>query len=153
MEIRGTEYQREMDRLAVNLSEAERFPVVALMAGYEAQRPGLPLDPNFWNATLNVNLPIFDGFASRARIRQTRIAANQSRIERAAIEDKIAREVRTAHADLIYWQDEAAARRDDWDRLAELTRGMPGIDPRQKADSGWSSCPPPKPTGTPSTAN
>ena len=136
LEIRGTEYQREMDRLAVNLTEAERYPVVALMAGYEVNDRAFPLDQNFWNATLNVSLPLFDGFASRARIRQTRIAANQSRIERAAIEDKIAMEVRSAHADLTYWQDEAAARRDDWDRLRELYARLPaGRDPVQKGQA------------------
>ncbi len=119
-EIRGTEVQREMDRLAVNLSESERFPVIAFGAGYELGKTEFPLDRSYWNATLNVNLPLFDGFASRARIRQSRVAVQQNRIARAGVQDRVNREVRDAHADLMYWQNEMAERRADWDRLASL---------------------------------
>lgn len=134
LEIRGKDYQREMDRLSVNLSEAERFPVVALVAGYEMNDQRFPLENNYWNTTLSVSLPLFDGFASRARIRQTRMAIHQSRIERAALEDQIAREVRQAHADVVYWQEEMGARRGDWDQLEKAYRRLPmGKDSAEKA--------------------
>ncbi len=136
LEIRGTDYQREMDRLAVNLTEAERYPVVALMAGYEMSDRRFPLETNYWNTTLNVGLPLFDGFASRARIRQSRLIGNQSRIERAAVEDRIAREVREAHGDLLYWQDEADARRADLERLEAMYAKLPaGRILAQKAEA------------------
>jgi outer membrane protein len=120
LEIRGTEYQREMDRLSVNLSESERFPVIAFGAGYELGKTEFPLDRSYWNATLNVNLPIFDGFASRARIRQSRVAVQQNRVARAVVQDRVNRDVREAHATLLHWQSEMAERRADWDRLADL---------------------------------
>ncbi len=110
-EIRGTEYQQEIDRLAVNLSKAERFPVIALGADYELNDPKFPLQTVQWNATLNVSIPLFDGFSSRARIRQKRYQANQSRIKRAAVEDKINLQVRQAYEDLMYWQEELKKRR------------------------------------------
>lgn len=109
-EIRRTDFQKEINRLAVNLSMAERFPVVALGAGYEFTDPEFPLLNTQWNATLNVSLPLFDGFASRARIRQKRAQANQSRIERTELEDKINLEVRQAYGDVMYWQNEMAMR-------------------------------------------
>ncbi len=120
LEIRGTEYQREIDRLAVNLSEAARYPVVAFGAGYELSDTQFPLDRGYWNATLNVNLPLFDGFASQSRIRQTRHAANQSRIERAALQDRINREVRESYGDVAFWQGEMVSRLEDRARLEEL---------------------------------
>ncbi len=120
LEIRGTEYQREMDRLAVNLTESERNPVVAFGAAYELNNDRFPLDRSFWNATLNVNLPIFDGFASRARIRQTRLLADQSRISRASVEDRINREVRETYGDVLFWQSEIENRKADLDRISDL---------------------------------
>jgi outer membrane protein len=117
LEIRGTDYQREIDRLAVNLSESQRNPVVVFGATYELNNEVFPLDRAFWNATLNVNLPIFDGFASRARIRQTRLIASQNRIARAEVEDRINREVRESFAEVEFWQSEMANRKTDLDRI------------------------------------
>jgi outer membrane protein len=122
LEIRGTEYQREIDRLAVNLSESQRDPVVVFGAAYELNNAVFPLDRAFWNATLNVNLPIFDGFASRARIRQTRILASQNRIIRATLEDQINREVRDIYGQVQFWEAEMKDRKDDLDRLRSLVR-------------------------------
>jgi hypothetical protein len=120
LEIRGTEYQREIDRLAVNLSESQRNPVVVFGATYELNNEVFPLDRAFWNATLNVNLPIFDGFASRARIRQTRLIASQNRISRAEVEDQINREVRESFGEVQFWQSEMHDRKTDLDRLQKL---------------------------------
>lgn len=150
LEIRGTEYQREIDRLGVNLSESERFPVVAFGAGYELGNTEFPLDRSYWNATLNVNLPLFDGFASRARIRQSRSAANQSRINRASIEDRINQEVREAYGDLIFWQAEMAERKADVERLNGLYAKLAGaraatdraalrLEILEAADTYWTS--------------
>lgn len=134
LEIRGTEFQREMDRLAVNLSESERFPVIAFGAGYELGKTEFPLDRSYWNATLNINLPIFDGFASRARIRQSRVAVQQNRIARGVVQDRVNRDVREAHAALMYWQSEMAERRADWDRLRGLVDKAAPRSPVAAAD-------------------
>jgi outer membrane protein TolC len=139
LELRGTEYQREIDQLSVNLTEAERFPVVALGAGYEYNDRAFPLLNRQWNTTLNVSLPIFDGFASRARIRRSRLQAKRTQLTRAALEDRINREVREAHGDFLYWQNEMDARAQDLRRLSALARGdgaprSPGERARWRAD-------------------
>jgi len=113
LEIRRTDYQREIDRLALNLSQAERYPVVEFGAGYELNDRAFPLETTQWNATLNVSLPLFDGFSSRARIRQKRMRTNQSRIQRADVEDQINLEVRESYGELMYWQEEMAVREED----------------------------------------
>jgi outer membrane protein len=116
LEIRQTDYQKEIDRLTINLSQAERYPVVALGAGYEINDRKFPLKTTQWNTTLSVSLPLFDGFSSRARIREKRLQVNQNRLRRTEIEDKINLEVRESHADLIYWRDEMQIRKAELDR-------------------------------------
>jgi len=123
-EIRQTDFQQEMDKLAVNLSQAERFPVVAFGAAYELNDPEFPLKTTQWSAALNVSLPLFDGFSSRARIRQKRMQANQSRIRRAQIEDEVNLEVRESYADVVYWQNERLRREKELQEAESLTRGL-----------------------------
>jgi outer membrane protein len=112
-EIRHTGFQQEIDRLAVDLSMAERYPVVAFGAVYEMNDQEFPLDTTQWSATLNVSLPIFDGFSSRSRIRQRRARANQSRIQKAETEDRVNLEVREAYADAVHWTEERQRREKD----------------------------------------
>lgn len=124
LEIRRTDYQKEMDRLAVSLSLSERYPVVSLGAGYELNDQSFPLETTQWHASLNVSLPLFDGFSSRARIRQRRSQANQSRLRRAEIEDRVNWEVRESHGDLMYWQSEMARRQEDLERAQSAAAAL-----------------------------
>lgn len=134
LELRRTDYQREIDRLAVNLSQAERYPVIALGGAYELNNSEFPLDSNEWSATLNVSLPLFDGFSSRARIRQRKIQADQSRLQRTEIEDKIHLEVRDTYGDLMYWQDEMLLRETERQRSEETIAHLEkGGDPVERA--------------------
>jgi hypothetical protein len=116
-ELRETEYQAKIDHLAINLSEAERFPVVAFGAAYGLSNTRFPLRTEEWNTTLNLSLPLFNGFSSRARIRQKRIRADQSRIQRTELEDKINQEVRDGYADLLYWQKELEERQREFSAI------------------------------------
>jgi outer membrane protein len=125
-EIRSTEFQLEIDQLGVNLSKAERYPVVALGAAYEYNDPTFPLRTQLWHATLNVSLPIFDGFSSRSRIRQARYQADQNRSLRGQVQDRINTEVRTAYADLVYWQEEMSMRSDEMARSRRALKDLQG---------------------------
>ena len=124
LELRATDFQREIDQLAVNLSKAERYPVVALGAAYEYNDPTFPLRTQLWHTTLNVSLPIFDGFSSRSRIRQVRIQADQNRIQRGQLEDMINTEVRDAYGDVVYWQEEMSQRSDEMSRAQKSLRDL-----------------------------
>lgn len=138
LEIRSTDFQQEIDQLSVNLSKAERYPVVALGAAYEYNDPSLPLRTQLWHATLNVSLPLFDGFSSRARIRQARYQLDQNRALRGQVQDRINMEVRNAHADVQYWQSEMALRKEEMTRargaLSEL-KGSKNIPARAEAET------------------
>lgn len=105
-ELKQTQLQEEMDQLGVRLSLAERYPAVTLGAGYEFRDTSFPLRVQNWAANVNFNIPLFDGLSNRARIRQSRIKANQSRYQRAELEDKVTLEIMESYREALYWQEE-----------------------------------------------
>ncbi|MBN1824075.1 MAG: TolC family protein [Endomicrobiales bacterium] len=124
-ELRQTQFQETIDSLRVNLSMKERYPTVALGANYEWIGEKLPLDRTSWNATINVNVPIFDGWASWSRIKQRRSQAREGKIRRAKIEDQIRSEVRDAHLDYVFWKEQTGK---------VNSRALPG-DPEKKLET------------------
>lgn len=107
-ELRETVLQERVDRLAVDLAMAERYPVVHLGGVYEVRNDesffNTPnTNENNWNAALSLNIPLFDGFSSRAKIRRSRSQAEQGRYKRIQLEDQIEKEVRLAHEDYQRW--------------------------------------------------
>jgi outer membrane protein TolC len=124
LEIRATDFQREIDALAVNLLKAERYPAVSLGGAYEYNDPKFPLRTRFWHTTLNVSLPIFDGFSSRFRLRQTRLQMDQNRVLQGQVQDRINTEVRDAHGDAVYWQEEMALRAAEMGRARQALKDL-----------------------------
>ena len=103
-ELRQTQFQETIDGLRVNLSLAERYPTITLGANYERLGEQLPLDNSNWNATININLPIFDGWASWSRIRQRKSQVREGKIRRAKIEDEVRLDVMQAFLDYTFWK-------------------------------------------------
>jgi len=103
-ELRQTQFQETMDGLRVNLSLIERFPTITLGANYDRVGNDLTLENKGWNATINMNLPLFDGWTSRARIKERRNQARQGQLLRVQIEDQIRFEVRDAFLDYTFWK-------------------------------------------------
>lgn len=124
LDIQATNFQDEIDQLAVNLSKAARYPVIALGGAYEYNDPEFPLRTQLWHATLNVSLPVFDGFSSRARIRQARYQAERNRVLRSRLEDQVNAEVRTAYGDVVYWQKEMVLRRTEMERSRKALKDL-----------------------------
>jgi outer membrane protein TolC len=116
-EVKETVIQEEVDALSVDLSMSERYPVFRLGGGLEVRNNEFPLNQSNWNAVLDMNIPIFDGLSSPARVRESRYRADQGRLRRSQLEDAVDAEVRAAHADMEHWTDELAARQRE---LADL---------------------------------
>ncbi|MCX5778901.1 MAG: TolC family protein [Elusimicrobia bacterium] len=106
-ELRQTQFQETIDSLRVNLSLSERYPTVTLGANYEWFGDNLPLNQKNWNATINVNLPIFDGWASWYRVKQRRNMAREAKIRRANIQDQVRLDVKQAFLDYVFWRNQA----------------------------------------------
>jgi len=94
--------QEQMDALAVNLSLSGRYPTVALGGNYQLEDKQWPFEKKSWNATVNLTLPIFDGFGQFARIRQRKYQYRKSQINRANISDTIKAEVRKSFVEYEY---------------------------------------------------
>ncbi len=123
-ELRAIQFQQEVDRLAVSLSLAERYPVFLLGGAYEVRNNELPVTENSnWNAVLSMNIPIFDGFANLARVRESRFRADQGRLRRVQIEDQVERDVRSAYEDFRFWTDELDRRRNETQSIRQSRTG------------------------------
>ncbi len=103
-ELRQTQFQETMDGLRVNLSMLERFPTITLGANLDRVGDDLTVDSKSWNATINMNLPLFDGWTSSARIKQGKNQARQGQLRRAQIEDQVRFDVRSAFLDYNFWK-------------------------------------------------
>jgi outer membrane protein TolC len=109
-DIQETLIQEEVDALSVDLSLAERYPTFRLGGGVEVRNDEFPVNQTNWNAVLDMNIPIFDGLSSPARVRESRYRAEQGRLRRSQLEDSVDAEVRAAHQDINHWQTEISAR-------------------------------------------
>lgn len=113
-ELKSALYKLEMDNISVKLSLARRYPDVMLGASYDRLGNDNLADENF-QMTLALKLPI--GYDYATQLKQKRAEQRQTILRRAAIEDSIRMQVRTAYNNLMFWQKETAARRATWDNL------------------------------------
>lgn len=123
-ELKSALYKLEMDNISVKLSLARRYPNVLLGVGYDRQGEDSLKDENI-QATLALKLPF--GYDYATQLKQKRAEQRQSNLKRAAIEDSIRSEVLQAYNNLMFWQEEAAARIETWD---EINKELKKIDPR-----------------------
>lgn len=117
VELKETVIQQEADRLSVNLSMAERYPVFLLGGGYEVRHEDFPLEDSNWNAVLSMNIPVFDGFSSRGRVKESKYRADQTQLRRIELEDNVEMEVRSSYGDYTHWRAEVAEREKDVQQL------------------------------------
>jgi len=101
-ELKKTQLQEQMDALSVNLSLSGRYPTVALGGNYQLEDTQWPFEKKSWNTTVNLTLPIFDGFGQFARIKQKKYQYRKAQINRANIADTIKAEVRKSFIEYGY---------------------------------------------------
>ncbi|MBU0952658.1 MAG: TolC family protein [Elusimicrobia bacterium] len=133
-EPKQVQVQEEMDALSVKLSMAARSPTVSLGAHYEFPGETFNFDKKAWNATVNLSLPIYDGFASIYRTRQKNLQKDQNKLKRKDMEDSIQFEVRKSYMDYNFWMNEMSERKNQLNNSEQLLpAGIIGNSPTMVA--------------------
>lgn len=120
-ELRSNLLQEEVDQLSVDLSLAERYPVFLLGGTYEFRNKDFPLNETNWSTALSMNIPIFDGFSSLARIHETKYRRDQSRLNRIQLEDQVDKEVRGAYNQFQLEYKEWLRNQDELKKLSKVS--------------------------------
>ncbi len=115
-ELKSALYKLEMDNISVNLSLARRYPDIMLGASYERLGLNNIKDENM-QLTLALKLPI--GYNYSSQIKQKRAEQRQTILKQAEIEDQIRIEVAQAYNKLIFWQQEAQNRQNNWEDISK----------------------------------
>ncbi len=94
-EVMIRQAEEAIDALSVSLSRAEWMPTLRLDTAYE-YGGSVDWDEGIehWHTTLNLDLPIFAGWARWARVRQKKAERRKRTISKAQIKDSIRYEVR-----------------------------------------------------------
>jgi outer membrane protein TolC len=102
----ASETQAKLAEIHINVSKAELYPQVSLVARYEQGNPNMNIFPprDRWKddafAGINVSWNIFDWGLTKAKVGEATARAEQARLKTAQIDDQIALEVREARISL-----------------------------------------------------
>lgn len=99
-EIRQIEIREQMGEKQVKVAKAGNKPRVSTFGNYIFNDSERQAFDTSWSVGLMVQFPIFDGFATRARINQARVSLDQIRTNKDLLADGIRLEVKSAVFDL-----------------------------------------------------
>ena len=107
-DLKSLKLQKEMSEVALQLAEVQNKPTLTLVGNYQYQNPSGGEDEwgEEWNLNLVVSIPIFDGWANRARVAQRRSQVKQIDLSLRGLEAGIDLEVKKA-----FWDVEASEER------------------------------------------
>jgi outer membrane protein len=94
--------QRKIGMRALALAKANDKPSLLGLANYEYKRPYYSEDKwkTDWNFTLALNVPLFDGFLTRSKVREARSDLKQLDVTEKQVQDLIKLEISQAISDL-----------------------------------------------------
>jgi len=97
-EIKQMELQEKIGNSMIKLTKAGNKPTVFLTGNYDWQNDRLSTKDWYdtWQALLVLNFPLFDGFSTRARIRQSEANLNQIKVSRDLLMESIKLELKQA---------------------------------------------------------
>jgi outer membrane protein TolC len=133
-EIKQLQFQEQVGKKFVSLAKAGNKPSLVFVGGYNWESYADGLGDVFqsdewtstWNLTLALELPIFDGLATRARVKQARSGLRQIQIGMEQLTDGIGLEVRAAFLglqeskELLKAQEETVQQAEESLRIANL---------------------------------
>jgi len=123
-ELKSITHQRGIGQKALTIAKANNKPNLFGSANYEYKRPFYSKDEwaTDWNFTFLVNIPIFDGFLARSRIRQTRSDLKQLAIVENQVQDLIKLEISQAITDLNLAKENILSQKENVKQAKESLR-------------------------------
>jgi len=107
-DLKSVQLQKEISEVVLKLAEVQNKPNLALVGNYQYQNPSGGEDEwgGEWNLNVVLSMPLFDGWANRARVAQRRSQVRQIELSLQGLEDGIDLEVKKA-----FWDVEASEER------------------------------------------
>ena len=121
-EIRQIEIQEKIGEKQVKVAKAGNKPRLSTFGNYTFNDSERQSFDTSWNVGLAIQFPIFDGFATRARVNQARVNLGQIRTNKDQLIDSIKLEVKSAVFDLEAAQKLIEAQEGIVDQAAEGLR-------------------------------
>ena len=113
-ELLSSEASEELGFLEINISMAEKNPVIAFNASYQYSADILQMQKDAWTSDwhigLNMNIPIFDGGTWIARNNQKKINLRKLKLKKSEMEENIKLDIKKA-----YMQYELAKKKLDYE--------------------------------------
>ncbi len=107
-DLKSVQLQKEISEVLLKLAEVQNKPNLALVGNYQYQNPSGGEDEwgGEWNLNLVLSIPLFDGWATRARVAQRRSQVRQIELSVQGLEAGVDLEVRK-----VFWDVEASKER------------------------------------------
>ncbi len=126
-EVRKALLNEEIGEKQISIAKTRRLPDLAFFSNYQiSHNERLTQMNRIWSLGLQINVPIFDGFATKAAIEQSESILKQSQLGTAQVKTGIESEVRKAFLDLhearslIDTQRETVSQAEETVRIATL---------------------------------
>ena len=116
----------DIDQWGIAMAKSGYRPVVDLLGGYSFRSDNLGNMLNAkqrnWNAGIAVNIPIFEGFSTKAKVDAARARFVQAKISKDNLVDQVAVEIRKACLNLQESETIIKSQRDNVDQAREALR-------------------------------
>lgn len=126
-EVHRTQLSEEAARKQIDIAKTRRLPDLGVFSNYQiSQNERLTEMNRIWSVGFQINIPIFDGFATSAAVQQTESVLKQVELGGAQLKAGVEFEVRGAYLNLlgaqtlIEVQREAVAQAQESVRIANL---------------------------------
>lgn len=148
-DLKQLKLQEKASEKVVSVANAGNKPNLALLSTYEANKSGKWIRGEMdwrktiqsWNVVLALDLPIFDGFLTKAKVKQAKSGLNQIQLIKTQMEDNIRLEVKSAYLALqeakalIDVQQETVQQAQEGLRIANLQYGNGSLTSIQLIDA------------------
>ncbi len=101
-EVHRAQFNEQAAHKQIAIAKTRRLPDLGLFSNYQiSQNERLTQMNRIWSVGFQINIPIFDGFATRAAVQQTESVLKQAQLGGAQVKSGVELEVRAAYLNLL----------------------------------------------------